>query len=86
MGREEKYMLFGFVLLFIGVVAVIWGIVSGSWILLPPAAIVLFVGVLYVRIRHAGRSTHNGGAIFPTHAGRPRERTQGVKISRTQDF
>jgi len=85
MGREEKYMLFGFVLLFIGVIAVIWGIASGRWILFPPAATLLFMGVLYVRIRQAGRS-RSDGTMLPTHPGRPRGRTQGVKISRTQDF
>jgi len=83
MGREEKYMLFGFLLLLIGVVAVIWGIVTGGWILFLPGAPLLYVGVLYVRIRQP-RASYSNSTLFPTHAGRPRAR--GVKISRSEDF
>jgi len=83
MGKNEKYMVFGFLLLLIGVVAVIWGIVTGGWILYLPATLLLFVGVLYVRIRQTG-SSRSGGMMLPSHAGRPR--TRGVKVSRTEDF
>jgi len=85
MGRDEKYMIFGFLLLLISLVAFIWGIASGGWILIPPAVIVMFMGVLYVRIRQArvGRN-RNDVTLFPSHAGRAR--TRGVKNSRTEDF
>jgi len=88
MGRDEKYMIFGFALLIVGLGALIWGIASGGWILIFPAVALMFLGMLYVRIKQAKDSRAKSGrketTLFPTHAGRPRGR--GATASKTEDF
>ena len=79
MRKEVYYRLLGLLHLLIGLFSASWGAFSRNWILLPPSALILFLGVLYMRIRKL-RSKQGGGILFPSHGVRPQIEIQGEKM------
>ena len=80
MRKEAYYQLFGLFHLLIGLTAALWGVLTGNWVLLPPSALVLFLGVLYIRSRKV-RIKQRGGALFPSHGIKPQTEVQVEKAS-----
>ena len=77
MRKEVIHRIFGAFLLIVGVCAALVGIFSGRYILLPPSALDIFVGILYLRIQQAKSKEESTVTFFP-HSGKQKVRAKSL--------